>query len=68
MEIDMRWTLGDEEGFEILQQIDCGEFQINIRKDKYSNFHSVEVWADTVNEGVAHMELLHDAIFLKKPR
>ncbi|MEN6386427.1 MAG: hypothetical protein ABFD79_14710 [Phycisphaerales bacterium] len=64
----MRWTLGDEEGFNILQQVDCGEFQITIRKDKYSNFHSIEVWRDIVSEGVAHMELLHDAIFVKTPR
>ena len=64
----MRWTLGDEKGFEILQQIDCGEFHVIIRKDKHTNFHSIEVWGDIVSEGVAHMELLHDAIFVKMPR
>jgi hypothetical protein len=56
----------DTQNWEKIHDIDAGEYQIILRKDKYSNLKGLEIFANVFNEGVHHQELVHEAIFFHK--
>ena len=56
----------DTSNWEKIHDIDMGEYQIILRKDKHSNLKGLEIFANVFNEGVHHQELVHEAIFFYK--